>query len=491
MTRTAVNQSPSGGNDYPFRQENALNALLLDFFLGYIDEFCAAVWPLRIGTLLGFGTGSYVADHARDVIVVDADDNVIFDSRTGTYQEVAWGSDRAVAEWYDDAGQVVRITFLTSALADFSTPSTPDAELDPRAYFLLPVGVTALIVNDVEMKETIDIEAGYNVSLSTTSPDRVDGGEFVERILLDGVVGAGAGRLAGCEEVEPVIRKINNVGPDSSGNLIIETDGCIRQQLLLSSGGVYTGEDMTESEAMAAIQLDDYCTPCCPCDAYVYVYRGLKRVWDRWAQLAQELEAIRDTYAEARQRWLDQRDCRLDHPIRILATPQHSSTLFVGAVYCNMSHCCLAPLEIRFTFVRYVDGVAAGAVTGINIREAKITTHGSPGEVAYAPDVVGNVVIFRFDNATSQRSTSIRLRACYAAEENDTVLVTATVHAPDPPPNSFGETCILPTPDLAPELAADWAATGIDPIGPLRAVASQLTPVITAERTFPCTQCDC
>lgn len=487
MTRTAVNQSPSGGNDYPFRQERALNALLLDVFLGYVDGGCAAVWPLRISDLYGFGTGTYTADNARDVIVKDAADNIIFDSTTASYQEVAWGSDRAVAEWYDADGQVLRITFLTSALDDFTTPMTPDAALDPRAYFLLPVGVTALIVNDVSMRETIDIEAGYNVALTAESPERVDGGEFVERITLDGVVGAGAGRLAGCEEVEPVIRKINNIGPDSSGNLIVETVGCIRQQLLLTNDAVYAASGMSESEAMAALKLEDHCAPCCPCDAYVYVYRGLKRVWDKWAVLAQQLEAIRDTYADSRQRWLAQRDCRLEHPVRLLATPQHGSTLFVGAVYCNMSHCCLAPLEIRFTLTRYVDGVAAGGVTGLVVREAKITGHGTPGEIAYAPDVVDNVIIFRFDNADAQRSTSIRLRACYAAEENDTVLTTVTVHAPDPPPNSFGEVCVLPTPDLP----TDWAETGIEPVGPLRAVASQLSPVITSERTFPCTQCDC
>ncbi len=490
MDRTAVNQAPSGGNDYPFRQEQALNALLLDFFLGYVDDACAAVWPLRIGSLLGFGTGTYTADHARDVIVLDADDNVIFDSTTGSYQEVEWGDDRAVAEWYDADGQVVRITFLTSALADFTTPSTPDAELDPRAYFRLPDGVTALIVNDVVLNETVDIEAGYNVSLTTDSPERVDGGEFIERILLDGVVGAGAGRLAGCDEVEPVIRLINNQGPDASGNFIIETAGCVRQQLLLSADAAYAGLDMSESEAMAAIRLDDYCSPCCPCDAYVYVYRGLKRVWDKWAALAQDLEAIRDTYADSRERWLSQRDCRLQHPIRILASPQHSSTLFVGAVYCNMSHCCLAPVELRFTFVRYVDGVAAGAVTGLNVKEAKVTGTGINGEIPYAPQILGNVIIFRFDNAASQRSTSVRMRVCYAAEENDTVLVTATVHAADPPPNSFDETCILPTPDVDAELLADWIAAGVEG-DTVRAAASQLTPVILAERTFPCTQCEC
>lgn len=499
MTRIAVDQSPSGGSNYPLRFEHELASTLLDLFLSYDDGLCEFVYPFRIVWMYGFGDTlttpvGYTPTHDRDVVIVDDEGTVVFDSTTGDFQENSWGADRTVSEWYVDA-MVLRIVWLTdNDLDDYVMPT--DALLDPRTYVRSPERVRGILVNGQLLDGDVDFESGYNVSMLVDEQDRVDGGEFVERIQLDGVVGAGDGRLPGCDEVEPQVRRFNGIGPDAAGNFTIETDGCIRQQLLLSRSGTYfdyTAEyaatGMTSDEAASALKLDDDCQPCCPCDAYVFTYRGITRVWDKWATVAAELEEVRDLYSENVDRWNAQRDCRIAEPFKLTASSQPGSTTFIGANFCNLSHCCLAPVEIRFTVIRYADGVEASPPVVV-IKEAYVSGAGINGEVAYAPQVLGNVVIFRFDAADPQKTTSIRFRFCYDAEVGDSLSVAGSVHYPDPPPNDFGETCIPPTPTVPPAFDTLWGGLSV-PVDTMRAIAYRAAPVNLTAPSYPCTNCDC
>lgn len=494
MTRIAVDQSPSGGSNYPLRFEHDLSVVLLDVFLSYDDELCEFVYPFRIAWLSGFATTSV---GTREVQIVDAEGSVVFDSAGADYQENAWGADRLVAEWYVGTS-VLRMVWLNNdqnLLADFYLPDE-DAVLDPRTYARNPDRVRTILVNEQLLTGDVELLPGYNVALSVDERESVDGGEFTERIQLDGVVGAGDGRVPGCEEVEAQLRRLNGVGPDAAGNFIIETAGCVRQQLLLRRRGStydftarYYEPEMSTEEAMAALKLDDDCSPCCPCDAYVFTYRGITRVWDKWATVAAALEDVRDLYSENVDRWNTQRDCRIAEPFKITAKSQPGGVTFVGANFCNLSHCCLAPVEIRFTVVRYSEGGTLGSAPNIVIKEAYVSGTGIDGESKYAPQLVDNVIVFRFDGSDPQKTTSIRLRFCYDSVANDSLSIVGTVHYPDPPANSFGEVCVMPEPSTPSILTSNWGPALSDVT--LRAVAYRAAPVNVVPPSYPCTSCDC
>jgi hypothetical protein len=119
---------PQSGLDYPFVSPG-LNAnptylldvreLFADFYLSYDDR--GYYWaepgnvnPLRVYWLYGFGNGPAFSigqnpvsgvpipaqTHAKDLIVVDSQNRVVFDStQADDYDEFVWGEHYKIIEW--------------------------------------------------------------------------------------------------------------------------------------------------------------------------------------------------------------------------------------------------------------------------------------------------------------------------------------------------------------------------------------------------------
>jgi hypothetical protein len=461
----AVNQQPGGGSDYPFVGPSGVPGVL-DVYLSYEDGACAYAWPFAL------------AHDGTNVDVLDAGGANVFSAPLSAAVATPWG-DRRVLEWV--VGEyVLRLVVRDADLA------AGTAALDPRTYHRLPQRLRSVRVAGQVLRGNVRIEAGYNVKLAASQPTRKDGGRFAQRVNLDAVPGAGMGRQPGCGQVETFVRRINNIGPDPSGNFVIDLDDCFRGQLpayVTEADGFRTAQ-----RTPATLGLYNDCKPCYDCAYFVNTYRGLKRVWYRWQAVAAQAERVRDTFAANRQRWLDQRTCRINHAARLVAIGGHGCKTFVGGMYCNASPTCLQPVELRFTFQLYRQGQpVAWPDSGVQLLESYVD--GSPVETeeSYPPVVAGPVFRYTLDYSDPQQTSQARMRLCVACAADNTLGVTMTAHAPTPPPNpKSGATADLPTVDVPANVLAVWGQYGVPAAPTVRAVEQKTVPLNPDPVPFEC-----
>lgn len=462
LNRTAVNQAPHGGSDYPFAARSDVSGLLLDFYLIYGDDAAEFQLPFRLFWLHGCGTvpaappaGAPAATHAYDLVVVDADDQVVFDSTGGTVLTTDWGDHRRVVEWRrGDA--CCRIVYDTARAGEFGDDLTTDVALDARTYVRTPRRLRSLTVNDQRLTGAIKILAGFNTTLTRLPGSRVDGGRFREVVEVACAPGTGAGRSPGCEEELPVLRSVNGQTADAGGNLVLSADSCWRVQYV-TSAGAYADES-----ARSALLLDDDCTPCCPCAHFVRTYKGLRLMHSRWLAAAQELESIRDLYHANRARWLAQRECRLNDSLKVHAASEDGCTVAFAISYCNNSFGCVQPVEIRLNAELYDDGELveppddAFACAQAFIRDSSrrveepLTMGGAwPSFVATMPFL------------NQQAAGTLRFRLCLRGC-SDTMSLVATVSAHSPEPTvGRGEVVELPVLGDGSEYGSAYTTRGI------------------------------
>lgn len=450
---------PDPYQNYPFVRPTPLSDAVRDFYIAYWEDR-----PLPF---------SLRVDAGPVFTVLDAAGGVVITRTTDTAQTTVWGS-RTVLQWTTGTPST---QIIMRAVVKLSSLSETTAELDARTTYRLPPRVSSITVDGEAMSGRIRLAAGYNISLTSAQTERIDGGRYVDEIAIDAVAGAGDGRSPGCEDAEPLVRKINGIQPDAAGNFIIQADDCLRSQLPLT---------VTELDGFrtavadpAEVLLASECQPCCDCDYFVRTYRGLKRMWQRWKTLAEEAEAVRDTYRENRERWLAQLACRELATLRIVASSDNNCSVFIGGSYCNFSKCCLVPVELRFTLV-YYNAASPGAWPGGTITKAMIS--GTPtrgGDEDYTPVTVGGGV-YRFvvDYANPQATTTGRFRlrspGCVVG---DAIMVYLTAHAPDPEPNHHGEVCVLPVAEIPTVISDIWTANGLTDTTPARALLAKAVPL--------------
>jgi hypothetical protein len=425
-------------------------------------------------------------------VIEDAQGAIVFDSTQATrYSETPWGN-RRVCQW--EAGfQVARLVFDNTAVADYSSHlDSDDAWLDGRTANRLPLRLKGLRVGDQLLQGRVQFKAGYNVALSAEQPDRVDGGRFLSVLNLDGVSGSGLGAFPGCDEGDPVVRRINNVVPRSDGTFLLQFDDCLRTQLALATnpdGSVrFAGVDQTTEEAIATIRIFDDCKACCDCEYFVRTYKGVNRMWDRWAAAAAAAENVRDTQEANRDRWLAAYQCRVNNPVNFVAFSEPSCKSFVGATYCNVSKSCIRNMEIRFTTQWYspFTGFTIIPPTQMVVPEAYLESSSTNGEERYVPEVLDASVIRVFsDFANPQTTTMTRLRFCGVCASYAAVKITLSIHFPDPDPNpETGEAASFPTVEAPDDLQALWASYGLS--GTMRYLASESVPLNPNPPTFDC-----
>lgn len=476
IARTSVNQSPGGGTDYPFQTQSGASGIVLDCYLSYDDQACGHRLPFTL-TLAG-----------DDVTVTDADAVTVLHVSKPDAVLRAWG-DREIREWTGDA-DVLRL--VTNAYADCS------GVLDTRTCDRLPARVRSFRVGLVKVTGNVQFRAGYNISMAGADADApADGGRYRTTVSMDAVPGAGTGRLNGCEELTPVIRKINQEGPDCGGNFKIEVDPCMRVSLPLrvtgDMGDVRTAEfaaaGLTAEEARHALRFTSDCHPCCECDYFVRTYRGLKRMWNRWRDIASKAETARDVYEENRTRWMDSKDCRSSTPARLVVTSDFTCKTFVGGSFCNFTTCCLSPVELRFTFRRYKNGTLADWTSG-SANEAYISGSPVSGDELYAPQLAGGgqVAQFFLDYANPQDTSVAKMKFCTnGCASTDSLEVALTVHIPDSAGNAqTGDPCDMATPSVPSWVTDVWAAAGVTATPTVRAVLTKTAALNPDPPRFNC-----
>lgn len=356
--RIAVDQ-PLAGSSYPFRKQGTtLSPLVADAYLAYPDDSCAFEHPFRIGMLYGFGTntnavpaGYNEATHDYDVVIVDANDETVFDSTLLSDDRVLaryWSDRLLVIEWKGDEA-VCRVAVFTSrGPNDVEVPfeiyvAPDDGHLDDRTLERLPNRVRSIRVGLTKVRGTdIELRGGYNTNV--VLGDTVTNGRRLQTpITISGSPGDGDGRFSDCDEQLPYIYRITGTQPDAHGNLALDVTDCYRLEQ------PHTISDGTAILTPATLQLFNGCGPCSDCDDFVRVYEAVRKLYDRFLAIGARAEAVRDQYAANKARWDEESSCRRNNRLRIAVSTVCPCFVSLAVGYCNSTDDteCLTDLQLR------------------------------------------------------------------------------------------------------------------------------------------------
>lgn len=347
------------GTNFPFvNPSDDVRGLLADFYLSHAVR--TAVLPLRITWLYGFcnaqsscqSEGSAPSDspdpvHDADLIVKDSDGTVVFDStEADTFRSKSWGDRFRLYEWETTEAVCRALVHVgdPDGIRIFDMEIVPEnGILDERVSEIVPERVDTITVNGQTLSGEVLLTAGYNIDLTETAPVGRSR-RSRNRVLISAAPGNGVGRFPSCEEPEQVIRRINGVGPNPTGDFIMSASACYWLERPVSA------QTTTATITPATLRLNNDCGPCCECTDYENTYHGVRRLYDKFKEIGRRAEVVRGMFRENITRWEEQRACRLANPTKVLLAPGPGGYLGVTANYCNNDQDCKFNVELVMTF---------------------------------------------------------------------------------------------------------------------------------------------
>jgi hypothetical protein len=483
-----VDQSPGMNSDYPFvSPSNDIRFLLGDFWMSFTDDACGFQIPFHVSAMYGFGTGSIAT--RRDMVIEDANNQVVLDTRSLPYTHGTFGDHLETMQWVG-ATATLRATRHTGpppwdpdkTYTDTIIPES--ARLDARAYSQMPRRVRSIKVGNVTLNGTIQFVQGYNINLTTGTPANVEGGRFQRSLTIRANPGDGTGLVPGCQDAIPFIQRINTVAPTSGGDFTINATSCYRVQR--PAAVTMPSPRQVTLTNVAALTFYNDCQPCCTCDDYVNTYRGLTKIWNQFAAIGSQAEAARDQLAANVSRWNDQQACRAVNSLRMTLNAEPYGGLFIAGGACNTSSCCIRPLVLRATLSVLRAGSPITLSVTQNCRDTvRAGTDTQYQEVPYVPASAYPVYDTHFDYADPQAQSRFRTRLAFSGTQpGDSAIVTLSLHSPDtvqPDGSSCGQTVAT----VPPAVAALWV--GNPPPYPTRAILQKVAPISPVAGCGSCT----
>lgn len=489
---------PQSGLDYPFVSPG-LNAnptylldvreLFADFYLSYDDR--GYYWnteqitnPLRVYWLYGFGNGPAfsigqnpvpevpvpAATHAKDLIVIDSSNRVVFDStQADYYEEVVWGEHYKIFEWrrvqkpnelHRQQRAVCRAVQFLHLHDNTPIPERPisfcprNAVLDERTIEKIPKRVLAMRVQNGNcvspwFHEKVTLVNGYNTELTageslgilTNIPTlRID--PLPRRntdISLRVAPGAGKGQFgicatpADCEENQPTnvclpgedviiricdeedgeeIKSLNGVQPDPQGNVNLNAGDClfIRKPASYIDDRPRITYTVNGQEIRPVMQIGGECGPCCACEDYLEVAKYMKKISDKYEIIGEKVAELQDLHKQNIERWNAQRECRLSKPLKLIMVSQPCPCMDIVAMYCNHCDECAENVRLTISFTG-----AAGAKVTVDQDYTTIV-----GANFNQPAVLGgNWPVFYADFPVVKTGASVymKFRLCFCPDE--------------------------------------------------------------------------
>lgn len=477
---------PQSGLDYPLvAPSDDVRYLLADFYLAYDDPgFYRSTetlrkHPLRIKWLYGVGCEEASAPlwaptpvHAADILIVDDEDNTVFDSTQlvpedgdpeyRRFLKRSWGDDYDVYEWIGVNGVcrlVVHKTWPSSfeiEPKDWPIHLTPvNAVLDERAVYRMPKRLRSLTVIS-ESAEVGKVEhtgvifaAGNNMIIASADPT-VTGLRQNTNVTFTAEPGAGLGKYDDCpaEPSQPVHR-LNGGTPNAYGDLVISGPDCIyiRQPTTLNIAGRAVP---VRPGGNAGLAIGSNCPPCCDCPDYENTALYMHRIAGRYSTIGRRVHDVKLLHENNIDRWMEQRDCRLQKPLKVLLTPQNCPFLDVVIMYCNQCQQCAQNGQLTVNFSTFpsgspvIDPATATLECGYTFLHApnypgvEYTIGGAyPTFTAQLPPVdVGNSAYVKFRlrfspktypyQVTAQLTGEVNGNSVFAGCEDDSPIATAT-----------------------------------------------------------------
>jgi hypothetical protein len=361
------------GTNFPFTDPSPdIEGLFADFYLSH--QVREIKLPLRISWMRGMtqppgsgtdpieldGIGLEVDDSLLllgaeeaiqpDLIVLDANDLVVFDSTSATFRDVrTWSSRFYVLEWRTALAEC-RAVLHAGANDEEDVQSYPDefepenATLDERASDLLPKRVLSLTVNGVTFDQAVEIVQGYNLAISPTTAAAGKSRRARTRLVISAEPGSGSGRFPSCEETDTVIRQVNNVGPDAQGNLILSAADCYWLERPVTNDGSFA------TPVPATLQLNSNCGTCCECSDYENTYQGVRRLHATFKDIGSRASYVKGVFKDNIERWERERACRKQHPTKVNALANPGGYLDVAAGFTNVESLSKYDVELHLTF---------------------------------------------------------------------------------------------------------------------------------------------
>lgn len=426
---------PQSGLDYPLLAPSEdIRYLIADFYLAYDDpglyaeDVPVADHPLKIKWLYGVGCAQNSAPgwaptptHAADVLIVDSAGVTVFDSTTATrFTEKAWGADYHLYEWIKDT-TVCRLVVYTTWAPDeaetrnYSLHITPQsAELDERAVYKMPKRVKSIkVLNTTVTANSANLLCGYNVGMETVA-NTERGIRHTNEITITAAPGLGVGRYSDCVEEPPPVVTINGA---RGSNVTLAATDCLWTRL-----DTVFNEDQTKLIAQKStsvnpikypdgttkLSIGSNCPACCDCDDYVNTGRYMNCVRDRYKLVGETSYGAMLQHVDNVARWVEQRECRIQKPLKVLMTPQKCPYIDVVVQYCNLCEQCAEDVNLIVDFSAYP------STTNVSVNVLHCYTIISAGTARnfpyYIPTVAPNNFAVNFGKVSAGNSADIKFR---------------------------------------------------------------------------------
>jgi len=352
------------GLDYPFFAPSAdIRYLVADFYLAYEDktilgQYQPPALPLRIKYLYNFGctentppSGFPTPTSGLGILVVDANDNIVFDSITNTYTYAAWdwGTDYTVIEWRAPTATCRMLVYKTWPETDddkrnYVVHLAPvNAVLDARTLYRIPKRVRSISVKNADMltgpyRGNVVFQNGWNTEI-TVGATATTNFQVNTPITFAAAPGTGDGKYP-CEpgfDINDlkVITQINGVS-GTKGDFILSGKDC----LWVRRPTTYTGPVVRPS-ATADLQVGADCKPCCACEDYASTALYMNYVRNRYKLIGMRAEEVRALHETNISRWNEYRLCSVQSPLRVIFVPQRCPYMDVVMLLCNPCQSCM------------------------------------------------------------------------------------------------------------------------------------------------------
>lgn len=199
------------------------------------------------------------------------------------------------------------------------------------------------------------LKAGYNMQFDINgSEDRIPIAPLLfgrNSQTLDEVVAVAAIPVAGAgyppsnpEKFKPIdyVARINGIGPDEAGNLVVELQDCLRIEVPV---------DDDQEIIPNTLQLFSDCIPCCDCGEYQKVSNAIGRRSAKVSDLCDYLKKIADDFETAYNDGLEVLKRRRQPIVRVRNLRAHESCLIF-----TVQNACAVPLY-AYVALRFLNGI--------------------------------------------------------------------------------------------------------------------------------------
>jgi len=396
--------------------DDEMRYLIADLHLAYDDagEYVPAVapaaHPLRIKYLYGIGCIENKPPedfptpvHAADIVVVDANNRVVFDTTTQQtdFNAQPWGNDYHIYEWKTSHG-VCRLVIYTTWPDDDNGRKDDDtrrnytkflvptnAQLDERAVYKMPKRLLSMRVRNgqtttARYKGSFKFVNGYNTEL-ITNPPTIEQRVINTNINFSAEAGTGVGYFPECgdgydENDVPIprnIKTINGVAPAPGGDFLLSAGDCLYTRPRL--------DDNRLDHNKLAVGAD--CTPCCKCSDYVQTAEYMNSLAALYSVIGDRVQAAKLVHYENIAAFNQKRTCTINNPLKLVIVPQCCPEADVVLMLCNSCQTCYPASELTFklttlTIFEPSPGNAVAITPNISVVCGSVTARNPAGTTA-------------------------------------------------------------------------------------------------------------